>query len=407
MSVPLITACEDAYQTGVRHGKLAASAIRSNLETFWRIVRSRGAEPRQLLLASASGEAALPAPRRREIRGIAAGSGFPYPELLAYNLYHGAAFPETCTVVMAIGSASASGRTLVMKNSDQVGSEKMVGPQFDRNKEIYVLQVVRAENGTRIVGVSAAGSSGIKMGVNDRGVAAGSNIARTKELAERRVDITQVRASDRTQLLREGLEESSARAAAQRIVAKLMDAPTSTPGNIEFADTHEGWIIEGSYDRVAVEVLRDQVGARANRFQVMEELNSPDDVSSICRYVRCRQLLAENVDRLTLEKFIEFSQDHANGPGPNSICRHGDHFRDETSLGAAVIEIDPERPQLSRIAVALGKPCHAWSDPEGWLELQAGADESQVPREFLDGTAWKRFYTEEPYRLEPSPVISD
>ena len=407
MSVPLIIARGNAYQVGVCHGELAASAIRSNLEIFWQTLKSRGWDRAQLLLSAASDQAPLPPLRLQEIRGIAAGSRLPYPELLAYNLYHATAFPEECTVIMAIGSASANGHTLFMKNSDQVGSEKMVGPQFHQNKEIYVVQMVQLDNGNRIVGVSAAGSTGIKVGVNKMGVAAGSNIARTKELSERRVDITKVRASDRTQLLREGLEEPSARAAAQRIVAKLMEAPTSTPGNIEFADAGEGWIIEGSYDRVAVEVLRNQAGCRANRFQIMEALNSPEDVSSICRYVRCQHLLTENAGHLTFEKLVEFSQDHANGPGPNSICRHGDHFRDETSLGAAVIEINPEQPERSRIAVALGKPCHAWRDHEGWVVLEVGTDEPKVPQQFLDGGIWKRFYTEEPYRLGLAPVAKD
>ncbi|MFQ5878634.1 MAG: C45 family autoproteolytic acyltransferase/hydrolase [Dehalococcoidia bacterium] len=403
----IIPAQGTAYQIGRRHGELAASAVRSNLESLWRTLHSLGIGPRDLLPKACSDEALLSAVRRREIQGIAWGSRLPYLELLAYNLYHDVAFPEECTVIMAVGSACAGGRTLFMKNSDQVGSEKMAGPHFHRNKEIYVVQVAQLDGGNRIVGVSAAGSTGIKMGMNDKGVAAGSNIARTKELAKRRVDIAQIRASDRTQLLRDGLEQPSARAAAQRIMAKLMEAPTSTPGNIEFADALEGWIIEGSYDRVAVEVLRNQVGCRANRFQIMETLNSPQDVSSICRYVRCQQLLAENADSLTFEKLIEFSQDHANGPGPNSICRHGDHFRDETSLGGAVIEINAEQPERSRIAIALGKPCHAWSDPDGWLILEAGTDESQVPQQFLDGSVWKRFYSEEPYSPEPSPVASN
>ena len=123
-----------------------------------------------------------------------------------------------------------------MKNSDQLGNDSMVGPGYHLHKDIYVVQATRAANGRRIVGLSAAGATGIKVGVNDCGVAAGSNIARTSELAARKTDVSQVRASDRTQLLREGLEEETAVAAAQRILAKTMESPTSTPGNMEFAD---------------------------------------------------------------------------------------------------------------------------------------------------------------------------
>jgi hypothetical protein len=61
-----------------------------------------------------------------------------------------------------------------------------------------------------------------------------------------------------------------------------------------------------------------------------------------------------------------------------------------------VIEIDAERPERSRIALALGKPCHAWSNPESHVELTADADPGDIPAAFLDGSAWRLSYSEEP-----------
>jgi hypothetical protein len=299
----------------------------------------------------------------------------------------------------ALGGASATGRTLFMKNSDQVGNDSMVGPGFHLHKDVYVVQATRAANGRRIVGLSAAGATGIKVGVNDRGVAAGSNIARTTELAARRTDVSQVRASDRTQLLREGLEEETALAAARRILAKTMHEPTSTPGNMEFADAAQAWVLETSYDRFACEVTREGPLVRTNRFQTLEHLNDPGDASSVDRHVRCSALLeaAAANGGVTFDDLVAASADHANGPGVSSICRHGDDYREETSLGAGVIVIDPERPERSRIALALGKPCHAWRNAGSHIELTADAEPGDIPAAFLDGSAWRASYSEEPY----------
>lgn len=107
-------------------------------------------------------------------------------------------------------------------------------------------------------------------------------------------------------------------------------------------------------------------------------------------------LLRENEGKLTLDKLMEFSRDHVNGPGPNSICRHGDHYTEETSLGAAVIEINRVAPEKSIIDIALGKPCHAWRSPEGHIWLSVDVDPGEVPAGFFDGSVWKRFYSEEP-----------
>jgi hypothetical protein len=387
------------YASGLDQGRTARASVRANLGGFVTAVAARGIDPRALRDRAVRGQARLSESIRAQIRGIAEGAGAPYSLLLAYNLYGELAAADGCTVMAALGSASASGRTLLMKNSDQLGNDSMVGPGFHLHKDIYVVQATRAANGRRIVGLSAAGATGIKVGVNDRGVAAGSNIARTTELAAKKTDVSQVRASDRTQLLREGLEEETAVAAAQRILAKTMEAPTSTPGNMEFADATEAWVLETSYDRFACEVTREGPLVRTNRFQTLEYLNDPADASSVGRYVRCSALLeaAAAEGGVTFEDLVAASADHANGPGESSICRHGDDYHEETSLGAGVIEIDPERPERSRIALALGKPCHAWRSSESHIELTADAEPGDIPAPFLDGSAWRVSYSEEPH----------
>jgi hypothetical protein len=178
-----------------------------------------------------------------------------------------------------------------------------------------------------------------------------------------------------------------------------MEFPTSTPGNMEFADAGECWVLETSYDRFACEVTRDGPLVRANRFQTLEYLNDPSDSSSVDRYARCSALLEEARagGGVTFDDLIAASADHANGPGESSVCRHGDDYHEETSLGAGVIEIDPQQPERSRIALALGKPCHAWRAPESRIDLTAEAEPGEIPAAFLDGSAWRRSYSELPY----------
>jgi len=303
---------------------------------------------------------------------------------------------DDCTVMFAMGDATASGRVVFLKNSDKIGSEKMTGEHFYMNKEINVVLALHPDRGPAMVGVAAAGSAGLKMGVNSLGVAAGANISRTRALAERRVSVTEMRALDRTQLVRDGLEQASARAAARAVVAQLMERPMATSGNIEFVDSREGWVIEGSYDRHAVEVITGGTTSRTNCFLVLHEQNDPEDLSSHCRLTRTRQLLREHRGRITMEAMIGFSQDHANGPGPNSICRHGTHFSEETSQSSLVAELDPVRPECSRVAIALGKPCHAWRDAEGHIEVTPAGRAEDIPEQFRTGETWKTYWTEAP-----------
>lgn len=392
--------CEgDNYGIGRKQGELLRPEIRQNLAAFWNMLESRGYEKKEVIKKGLKMEELLASERIEEIMGLGEGAGAEYPEILAYNLYHDLAFPEGCTVLMAVGKASATGSTIFLKNSDKVGSDTYVGPDSYKNKEINVIVVLHPKEGNKIIGVAAAGTVALKMGLNDKGVATGSNISRTKELTVRGAekDSIQVKALDRGALMREGLEKGkNALEATQAILPSLLKDPMSTPGNIEFADANEAVIIEGSYQELATEIVRDTIAARSNCFVLLKELNREDDLSSICRYIRCRQLLTEHQGSITADRMIEFSMDHANGPGPNSICRHGVHFSEETSLSAAVMEIDGKSPEKSKITIALGKPCHAWRAKEARITLDMTMGLKDIPEGLINGEIWKKYYTEEP-----------
>ena len=382
-------------QRGVTHGSVLRDAVRFNLANFWAACAQAGLNKLSFVQSARGVTQNYSDSLIEEISAIARGACVDAAELLAFNVLHGVVFADECTVLFGMGDATASGKTLFLKNSDKIGGDSMVGPDFYQHKEINVVLVVAAKDGPSIIGVSSAGSTGLKMGVSDLGIACGTNIARTVELGKRSVDTTQMRALDRVQLAREGLAKETAMVAANYIAARVAESPTATPGSIEFVDAGTGVIIEGSYDRVAVQVVKSGIASRSNSFVVLRELNEPTDVSSYCRYVRTQQLLKENSGRLTPALMTEFSRDHANGPGPNSICRHGKHYVEETSQSAMVVELTAGKPKETRFWIAMGKPCHAWQHSEGNIEgtFQRLTD---IPAGFLNGEVWRRFWTEEP-----------
>src|SRR5450759_460622 len=195
----------EAFEIGRTHGCSLRDAIRFNVANFWKACLAAGLD-RPIVFESANRVAQDYCDRTlEEIRGIASGAGVDGNELLAFNLCRGAVFSDECTVMFAMGDATASGNVLFLKNSDKIGSSSMVGENFYQNKEINVVLVIQPKDGPAIIGVSAAGSTGLKMGVNDRGVISGTNIVRTSELRERNVDTIQMRALDRVQLARDGL----------------------------------------------------------------------------------------------------------------------------------------------------------------------------------------------------------
>ncbi len=387
---------ETSYRSGYMHGASARSGVQHNVSAFFGQLHAAGYAADTVLGLARARADIIRSPWRDELAGIADGARVSFDQVLAYNLYRDLVSPDECTVSMAVGHASASGDTVFAKNSDKVGGKSLVGPNFYKNKEINVILYAERDDGLKIIGVCAAGSTGLKMGMNNRGLAAGCNIARTQELDEKNMDLTKIRALDRAYLLRIGLEQSNVLDATRGVTAELMASPMATPGNIQFADARQAFLIEGSYDRLAVKKIADDVDSRSNRFITLEYMNKKDDVSSYCRYYRTQEILKSKKGKMTLDDLVQISMDHANGPGPNSICRHGTQFTEEISLAAMVMALDGKDPSKSRWGICLGKPCHAWRDPEGHFFGDMSTPRSAIPEGFFNGAVFKKFYQEEP-----------
>lgn len=391
----VLTAEGSPSAIGRQHGAALGTAIRHNLRRMAAAWAAMGLSPAAAREAALAAEPGVRVGRLEEIAGIAGGAGLDYADVLALNLWYPVLFPDECSVVVAHGRAGAAdGRTLFFKNSDKVGGAELSGAGFYRGKEINVLVYVRPQGLPAYMGVAAAGTTGLKFGCSERGIAVGTNIARTVQLRDKSVSLNTVRAADRADLARVALEEETARAAAQRVSALISEAPMGTPGNMEFVDAEAAWFLEGSYDRQALTWGRDAIFVRTNRFELFHELNDPEDVSSHARYVRAMELVRPLAGRVEVATLIGVSTDHVNGPGLSSLCRHDPDPRNETSLSAGIVEITPGDAAGTVFHVALGKPCRAWTSPNGHTTLSFRQPPEAAPPGFYDGQVWVDHYSE-------------
>ena len=371
------------------------AAIRHNILDFIEAVRCRGANFTVLNEKARQALIHYPAYRVKLLREYAASANVPFDWVLCYNAYSDCFFPEECTVYLAAGKASKSGYTIFGKNSDKSANIEHTSDIFYKNRQINVVTYFENPDGSHIVGVSAAGSTGLKMGMNSYGVAAGTNYGQTKLAAAKKLDADQQLAGDRAQIIREALTERSALLAAQKAANEVLAHPMASSGTVEFADASEAYIVESAYDYVAVKKIVDDIDARANFFNVLSELNEDGNVSSFCRYNRAMSLLCAAKGSVTLDTLKSISTDHENGPGGNSICRHSKGL-DSATLAAAIMEINGENPAKSRIHIALGTPCRAWNSLDGCITISMDDPISVIPEAFRTGEIFKKYCLAEP-----------
>jgi hypothetical protein len=394
------------HDLGRTRGERLRDAIRHNVDRFLAAVDARGIE-RETLYAAADRQAERLAPgTRAELAGKAETSGVPARDLRAFSLFEETLVPDGCTTAIAAGDAAAGGETVFFKQSDKKGADEFEGEDYHEHQQINVVRVENPPEQNKVIGVTAAGSMAVKMGVNDQGVAIGSNISRTTTFDEEGKDSKDWAAASRGEYMRQGLlHGDTANEVAEHITPMLFEDPMSSPGNIDIADAERAIVLEGEFTHIASEWVEDGVVGRANKFQVLDDLaRTREEIpSSYSRYERIMEVLEENEGDVTVSTMRDLSVDHENGPGLESVCRHQEHdYTDETSLSGAIFDLSGDGPAETDIYIALGKPCHAWRTDEGdgWLHLTAAATEDDVPDRFLSGDAWLEHYTEEPYAGE-------
>ncbi|MDO4493726.1 MAG: C45 family autoproteolytic acyltransferase/hydrolase [Clostridia bacterium] len=379
-----------------KRAQLCANAIRENLRTFWVTVEENGRNRADLLRESEELFATLSENRREEIFGMAEGSGCPANELFAFNTYGPMLQPEGCTVFFAAGKSSATGATIHGKNSDKGGDLQLTdGERCVNFHEINVVSWFDNEDGSHVIGVSAAGSTGIKMGMNSHGVTASTNYGYTTLARNRKLSVKDRFAGDRAQIARDALQKKTALEAAQYAAQLLLAHPMATSGMLEFGDADSVYVVENAYEYLAIHKVTDAADSRSNYLETLGYLNEEGSASCYCRYHRSQKLIKEVEGHATVEDLKRISMDHYDGTGSNGICRHTPGLESSTQA-SAVMEVCREAPERSVIHIALGKPCSAWRNDDGHISIPMDMKPEEIPEEFLRGDAYVKYGFAEP-----------
>lgn len=383
-----ISVADQVFDTGRRSRHNA----RTNIDCFTR--SERGSIPpkqRQYVIDRAleqwsTGE-------QQQMAALADGVGKSFHEVALYNLLPSLSREDDCSVYAALGSTTRNGLTVFGKNSDKQGDSTLVGDNYRFHREINVVTDYRTENGLRVLGLAAAGKLGLKISVNSAGIAGGTNYSHTREeqlLRESgKISVGDQLAQDRAMLLRRGMEFSDAKQAAVSTLNAVIESPMATPGNLEFADSVSGHVVESSYHDAALTAYNHGFLIRTNRFESLDHLNGEAE-SSDRRYARIKELLASKNGDISADYFEAISSDHTNGPSALSICTHGAGHGSRT-MGAMVVSFEKHDSPPSYAFVA-GSPCAAWQSRSGVARGVLTVNSPEVPMPFRDGTAWTEHY---------------
>lgn len=260
-------------------------------------------------------------------------------------------------------ASAGSGGPLVLKNRDIAG-------RGTRPKSIVEQPPIDDYYG--FLTVDTCGTISIFKGVNDQGL-----VAANTYIDSERDDVDPEDQLRNGTVIRTLLEECATVEEARTL---LESQPTrQLMGQTLFlADETDAILLEIDPEAEQIAVDDDEVVTRTNHFVLSE---STETESSTRRRERALSLL-EGEKRIDRDDLWTFAQDHENGPGDDSICRHPEPETDEphafgqlTTASAAIFEGgSPE------IEVAMGNPCER--------ERTRCSFADEIPTDLRTGQRW-------------------
>ena len=384
-------------QIGFNLGCQLVEDIKHNISLGTKSAKARGVTKQRLSQLSERYIKCLSDGTINMMEGLSQGSRIPFQSILNLNILQDLLCSDGCTTFAAVGEATDQGGAILLKNRDVPANSPAQGRYYYENRQINVIQVLKNSDGNVTVGVTTAGSTGIVMGLSKHGIATASNQGCTKDLGS--MAGIGVVGGFRGQLMREGLEQDTVQDAVKHVTSRLVQVGMENPGILWFVDSNNIYVIEGAPREFSVQHLTAGFTVRSNHFILLDHLND-DNISCICRYSRGKQLLTENYGKINRERMMEFSMDHKNGPGENSICEHSRDPERVVTESAAIMELNNLNPQKSKISIALGSPCRAWRSSGGNFTFQMDDDIEKIPKKFLDGSVYKEFIKKEPWNVD-------
>lgn len=274
---------------------------------------------------------------------------------------------EGCTNVVVAGERTADGHPLVLKNRDVSGGG--LRPQ--------AVVTYPGDGGLHgFATVSTCGTVLVFQGVNDAGlVAANTFVNVDTDTPTEQVVLNGV-------LVRRILEECATVAEARAFVAeRRLDRIQGL--TLALADETDAVMCE--IDPLAPEIrsVSGSVVARTNHYVRAARGDEPDEMASTAiRFARMRDLADDLPDTVTRSDLFAVAEDHQNGPGPNSVCRHGGESTGPYRLDqSTTISTTVYRGGTKTSFGTVGAPCE--SSP---IELSPSGP---VPDELRTGRYWQ------------------
>jgi len=360
-------------EAGRCYGELAAAALRERVSEMWTASKGSRWGAAQL---DERGERFREYVERiapewlDEAEATAATAGVNAADLFALNaLPPGFWDAKTggCTSCLIVGSASATGHTLLHKNRDLVNS-------------IQDFHVRRVADGRQLFASRDMGSLGFAHFHSDRALAGANNTGshiKPEELRECGLACTH--------LLRLVAERAStcdeALGVLEEALAKEVAGGSGGHRGMIFlvAEPGKGIVVEMTSKRLAHREVRDATLIRTNHFlldEMLPCLSEPPAQNTLRRYERAQELL-DPLPNKNVADLIRLSRDHADGP--DSICSDNwQHLHMTVSACTHVVRPDTLDP-LAHTRVQMG-------NPRNTLAIPVPRAIDGLPVECVDGT---------------------
>jgi hypothetical protein len=419
--MPVVVLSGTPEERGTAYGSAVGPMIRDNLGDFWDQAAAKGMDKRKMAARAIDLAPSMPEHMTAEIEAMAAAAGVDYGELLAMNMFGSSVKGhDGCTIVVAVGLGSETGKTMASKTRDANAPNVLLvsKPHDDLNG---------------FMAVAGAGDWGISFGINDQGLCDGNNWVPVPEFFEG--------GWDENPLNRYVLEMCDDVDDAIELISTV-DKYGGT--SVMVADKDSAAFVEAvsscysfgdGEDTTWVEIT-DDVAVHTNHYTLQPFFDwvVNDEfgyfwVPSVSRMDRAYELLSATGDVVTAQELMSFTRDvddWGNSQPWEIIEQHldempwgtwgfgwpGNSICNIRTVAAGVFEIDPDEPAMMSVMwTSINNPGYTpyfplhialMQDPDGLAERLSV---------YVDGTVWKaasllREGTFETW-LELAPVLSE
>lgn len=352
---PVISVEGDPYECGYSHGEQVAEWVARSVNFYRPVFEQRASlrwsAVREIARSFADALASIAPDSIAEMKGIAAGSGHLFEDVVALNcrteiLYSKGTRSSSppvrptdlpgCTTVVALPRATDEGVVLIGKNWDWDA----------RCVDSVIIIRIRQRNKPALIQIVEAGMVG-RDGLNEVGISVNGNLLVSRENTARTgVPVTVLR-----RMILEATRYEEA-------IDRLMRASRGASGNYLISH-RDGVAIDFEVTPTSLYAVYPQRGllTHANHFQAVEaRLRGIDSLylaDSFYRDFLARELLEERIGSLTAADVKDVLKNHFGYP--RSICRHlhDDDAVDELmTIASVVIE-----PAAGKLHASSGPPC--------------------------------------------------